>query len=315
MIKAWLLPFFCLSAFMMTGYAIASPEDEWGDSLDAIEQLADSASDIWSNESERQQAAATSSFETNNEENEADEPFLLFHFKFLDAELPIPEPDNNTGDLASNSHGIPEPMVFDLVRPLGARKGALEINTLFQGGWNRKGRFSNHWAPEVEFAFKDGMAVEFELPMTNLQTEALKFAFQATLPSQFERVVHGVQFFNEYNLHDRSLSMSALHIGGLRLTDRLSLLSMNGIENSNLMKKPSLAGLVNNSLFYRKSDKVTLGVETNLRLKRRENGFLLVPQIHLELTRHYSVQLGAGFRKESGLALAPMVGMRLIRIF
>ncbi|WP_373531177.1 hypothetical protein [Vampirovibrio sp.] len=320
--KNRLLTLFCLSLLMMLGYAMASPEDELGDSLETLQALTENAAEIWMNEDQTapptvllSEGEATGQSATEFAEDETDERFSLLNLRFLDAGLPMPEPDNHTGDLSSDSHGIPEPMVFDLVRPLGAKKGALEINTLFQGGWQHKGRFSNHWAPEVEYAFRDGMALEFELPMGNLQTEALKFAFQATLPSRLERVVHGVQFFNEYGLRDRTLGMTAVHIGGLRLSDRWSVLSINGLENANLMRKPSLAGLINNSLFYRKSDKMTLGIETNLRLKRRENGFLLMPQIHLELTPHYSLQMGAGFRKESGLALVPTVGMRLIRTF
>ena len=48
---------------------------------------------------------------------------------------------------------LPEPLVFDLVRGLGARRSELETNVLGQftigGSSNRK----IHWAPEVEYGW------------------------------------------------------------------------------------------------------------------------------------------------------------------
>src|SRR5688500_18024187 len=58
----------------------------------------------------------------------------------------------------------PEPMVFDLVDPLGAPKGELEINTLMDFV-PRTGKLE--WQPEIEYAFADGYAAEFELPLEN----------------------------------------------------------------------------------------------------------------------------------------------------
>ncbi len=54
---------------------------------------------------------------------------------------------------------IPEPMVFDLVRGLGARRGELEFNVLNLVPFRRGGP-SYEWAPEVEYAVFDGFAVE-----------------------------------------------------------------------------------------------------------------------------------------------------------
>src|SRR5690606_33047962 len=69
---------------------------------------------------------------------------------------------------------IPEPLAFDLVRGLGARKGELEVNVLLEvpvGG-------VPHWAPEVEWALADGAALELELPIRGTELEAIKFASQ-----------------------------------------------------------------------------------------------------------------------------------------
>ncbi len=245
-------------------------------------------------------------------DDENDDGIELLNLLLFNSALPLPKPDDHQGDLSSQSHGIPEPLSFDLVRPLGAKKGELEVNTLFMGGWHTQ-HFSSHWAPEVEYTFRDGMSVEFELPMANLKAEALKFAFQATLPSKSDRFIHGVQCIKQYGLHSRQLEMSLLHITGFRLTKRLSLVSINGAHNANIAKKPDLSTLMNHSLFYHCSDKVTVGLETNLFLKKRQNSYLFLPQIHLELSKRYSIQLGAGFRREASVPFSPVVGVRLIR--
>lgn len=44
---------------------------------------------------------------------------------------------------------IPEPMVFDMMRPLGAKQGELEANVLTTTPWSGKDG-NTHWAPEVE---------------------------------------------------------------------------------------------------------------------------------------------------------------------
>src|SRR5690606_26148017 len=59
---------------------------------------------------------------------------------------------------------IPEPLVFDLVRALGAKKNELEANALVVTRF-RRGRPTFDWAPEVEWAVADDVAIELELPM------------------------------------------------------------------------------------------------------------------------------------------------------
>lgn len=83
--------------------------------------------------------------------------------------------DVDEATFASSRLRIPEPMVFDLVRPLGAPKGELEVNSLFRMS-EFGGRAVLQWAPEVEYTFADGYGVEFEVPAENGQLEAYKFA-------------------------------------------------------------------------------------------------------------------------------------------
>lgn len=89
--------------------------------------------------------------------------------------------DGPTIDRASGEEKgprIPEPMVFDLVRPLGARRGEVEFNTLGLVPLTRKTRKVDdvtdllglvrrspdtqgvEWAPEAEFVLTDGIALE-----------------------------------------------------------------------------------------------------------------------------------------------------------
>jgi hypothetical protein len=79
---------------------------------------------------------------------------------------------------------IPEPMVFDLIRPLGARKGELEMNALFLNPTRR--RTSLEWALEIEYAFLNNHAIELELPFENMRLEELKLSYQATFGDKME---------------------------------------------------------------------------------------------------------------------------------
>ncbi|MFN4038747.1 MAG: hypothetical protein ACK4IB_05380 [Erythrobacter sp.] len=59
---------------------------------------------------------------------------------------------------------IPEPMVFDMIRPLAAPKGELEANTLALFPLNARGEDIDWAPPEIEYAFANGWAAEFECP-------------------------------------------------------------------------------------------------------------------------------------------------------
>ena len=73
--------------------------------------------------------------------------------------------DPDEGGLSSVKPRIPEPMVFDLVRPLGAARGELEVNSLFRLPVAREGRLL--WAPEVEYTFADGYGIAIFSPSTS----------------------------------------------------------------------------------------------------------------------------------------------------
>ena len=121
---------------------------------------------------------------------------------------------------------IPEPLLFDLMRPLHAKKGELEVNTL--GVISRGGKL--HWAPEVEYAVADGVAIELEFPFVNSHYESSKFGFQFRMGHN-EKAVHGFQFLTEIDASgDYRTALSALYLFGYRFNDKWSLLSMTGAQ-------------------------------------------------------------------------------------
>lgn len=105
--------------------------------------------------------------------------------------------DPDEGSLSSIRPRIPEPLVFDLIRPLGAEKGELEVNSLFRIAPSDQPR-RLQWAPEVEYAFAEGYGIEFELPLENAGVASYKGAIQGTLPGPWKRrFIHGWQAIGE----------------------------------------------------------------------------------------------------------------------
>jgi len=205
---------------------------------------------------------------------------------------------------------IPEPLVFDLVRGLGARRGELEVNTL---AVVRLDDGTVAWAPEVEWAFADGYAVELELPMHDRKLEAVKVALQGTLLGSGGNFVHGWQTFAEIGLDDGVTDSVALYMLGQRLTRRLSYLLMVGgrtvIGESGV---DADAFLLNASAFWDAHEWQTRGWETNLEVgDRGEWRLRLMPQIHLQLGESFRIQLGAGADVTAD-RVDPTLGLRAI---
>ena len=186
---------------------------------------------------------------------------------------------------------IPEPLAFDLVRGLGARKGEIETNVLIEvpvGG-------PVHWAPELEWAFADGAAIELELPIRGAELEAIKFASQPTLtrgrgPSGF---IHGVQQIVELPLHGDPAQLSALYLGGYRFTPMLSVAWMLG-PRVDVRPVDPVTALHNLSVFVDADERVTVGIETNLAVNASRTELLVLPQLHLQIGRRFRCQVGAG---------------------
>lgn len=223
--------------------------------------------------------------------------------------------DNNTGDKGSYFQGIPEPMVFDLVRPLGARRGEWEINTL--GRLMRPGKsLEAQWAPEIEVAIWDNVALELEFPFQNQTLLDLKSAVQVTLPSRKRYYAHGIQVIGEHHLDNRSYSLTPLYISGLNLSPKWGVIGINGLNVSDIGRSNRLSGIVNLSLFRVLNDRYTLGLEHNVVVRAGIRQLSVIPQIHRELGKHFSMQAGAGLMySRDQNRWRPLIAVRLIRTF
>lgn len=214
---------------------------------------------------------------------------------------------------------IPEPMVFDLVRGLGAARNELEANVLMFVPLRPGQGTEIGWAPEIEWAPVRGFAVEVELPIVNTTVEALKFAVQGTFPGDSDRVIHGTQWIVEGMLRQPMVETTGLYLLGVKLHPRWSLLAMAGLR-AYLPTRPAdsdtrvgLSALTNLSVFAEAHERVTLGLETNL-ARSLEGGaaqLRVVPQVHLGIVRHLRLQVGGGLVSDLA-GVAPHVAARVI---
>jgi len=197
---------------------------------------------------------------------------------------------------------IPEPLVFDLVRNLGAKRGELEVNALTVVRLARPRAVA--WAPEVEYAFADGMAAELELPFVGARLEAIKVGFQGTFgPIAGQRGRHGVQLLGELGLHGEGRA-TALYVAGGSLPSQPlgpSLLVLAGPSARFTAAGPSAALVTNVSVFLQVSRAVTLGGELDVDLDPRAGaGVLVMPQLHLSPTSRLKIQGGLGLAHAAG---------------
>jgi hypothetical protein len=222
----------------------------------------------------------------------------------------VPAPARADDDHSIAAHGeelaaqVPEPMVFDLVRGLGAHRGELEINALGRPPLNRFSDRAIEWAPEVELAVHDGVGLELELPFSNGHLEALKFAGQVTLSGLMRRrFLHGVQGIVEKELDRDGVELSLLYIPVVRFSDTFSALSMIGgralVGGGEEGRGETL--LVNTTFYAEPNRETAFGLEFNLAVPRGGGATLLVmPQVEHEFDHHWTVQAGAGVELGGG---------------
>lgn len=206
---------------------------------------------------------------------------------------------------------IPEPLLFDLMRPLHAKKGELEVNTLAVFPRNGKA----HWAPEVEYAVADGVAIEFEFPFVNSHFESTKLGFQFRLGHN-EKSVHGIQVLGEFAASGPSqTSVSALYLYGHRFDETWSLMSMTGLQTVYGNQDREWRGLQNLSIFRNESEALTTGIELNWSFTSRDllEELAITPQLHYSFDKDWMVQTGVGMRKSDGNRWNPEYSLRLIR--
>lgn len=198
---------------------------------------------------------------------------------------------------------IPEPMVFDLVRGLGAHRGEFETNVLALIPLDRAGDRPVEWAPEVEYAVFDGFALEFELGFEDTHLEAYKLAAQYTFGTAFDHhFIHGTQGiierFDGLDLWEFSL----LYVPGIRFDRTWSLLAMIGVRTESGSDSENHTELLFNlAVFADLSHNLSVGVESNVASEADgHTETLLWPQLHWEINDYFMLQLGAGAEFRAG---------------
>ena len=224
---------------------------------------------------------------------------------------------------ADNAVLIPEPLVFDLVRGLGADRGELEINVLVEQPLTLSGADEKPtaWAPEIEVAVIDGLALELEFPFEDGELIAEKFAVQGTFGVAFDNhFIHGTQFIAEHLRNESAWELTFLYIPGIRFDKTWSALMMIGFRtlvgnDDDHAGESETEALFNFSLFADVSHRMTLGVETNYAAALSgEASLLAMPQLHFEITDHFMVQAGVGVRFTDEESL-PEAATRIIYSF
>ncbi len=204
---------------------------------------------------------------------------------------------------------IPEPLMFDLVRGLGARQGELEINTLAEFPLNDASDRGVDWAPEVEYAVFDNFAVEIEFPFNNFELEAFKAAIQWTIGgSKDNKFIHGIQVLGETYIHDDLLELNFLYVPAYRFNEVWSAIGLFGVmfEFGSEAVDKNYTLIINASLFADISERTVVGVELNntnaafQEIDDNEMDWLVLPQLHYEFDKGFSLQTGVGPRFSEG---------------
>ena len=198
---------------------------------------------------------------------------------------------------------IPEPLMFDLVRGLGAKQGELEINSLADFPLNNSSNRAVEWAPEIEYAIFDNFAVELEFPFTDFELEAYKMAIQWTIgSSKSNRFIHGIQVIGEKYIHDDILELNFLYVPAYRFNEVWSAIGLFGVmvESGSNSPKNNTTIILNASLFANLDEHAVVGLEINntdptfQKVDNNEMELLILPQAHYEFESGFSIQIGFG---------------------
>ena len=198
---------------------------------------------------------------------------------------------------------IPEPLMFDLVRGLGAKQGELEINALADFPLNDGSSRGVEWAPEIEYALFNNFAIELEFPFENFELEAYKIALQWTMgSSKNNKFIHGIQFIGEAYIHDDLFELNFLYVPAYRFNEVWSVIGLFGVmfETGDDASEQNNTIILNASVFADLNKHTVVGIEINnsdpLIQKIDDNNMelLILPQVHYEFESGFSFQFGVG---------------------
>jgi len=206
-------------------------------------------------------------------------------------------PSAATAQRASDRNpDVPEPLMFDLVRGLGAHKGELEVNALVVHDF-RAGRDKFYWNPEVEWIVADGVGLELELAMDRGVVESTKLMTQITFGTPLPgRYIHGAQVIGERSGIDDGYDLSVVYIGAQRFSPTWSLNFIQGAKYGAGIedRQTPYWSWLGNATLFREARRATFGLEINVESPRSEAPTVrLTPQIHLHRGA-WALQAGIG---------------------
>jgi len=214
---------------------------------------------------------------------------------------------------------IPEPLVFDMIRPLASPRGKIEANTLVLAPLAASEEQVDG-AAEVKFSFADGWGAEFDVPFEDERHLGYTVALQGTFGTfANKRAVHGFQAIAIRQNQTGQIDASLLYIVGMRYSRRWSSLSMIGINRSPTGLVPGVPRdyklLLNNTVFNDVGPNTIVGIETNIRAGDRSTEWLVMPQVHQRLSKRIMMLVGVGVQKPALRPAHPTLAIRLTREF
>ena len=171
------------------------------------------------------------------------------------------------------------------------------------------------WAPEIEYAVADGVALEFEVPFENSTLEAWKFAGQLIFgTSADKRFIHGSQVIAEPDVQFEEWQLTFLYLAGVKYNRTWSSMTMLGARPQIEEGRGTdfVDGIFNHTVFANLNDHTTFGFETNFTFRNpTRTSALLMPQFDVECTDNVEIQfgVGVGFSDEG---TEPLAGLRAI---
>jgi hypothetical protein len=156
------------------------------------------------------------------------------------------------------------------------------------------------------------------LPHENSTFTSFKFALQGTIGvSANGRMIQGWQVITKKSRLDGRYSTDALYLNGYRFSEKWSAMNMLGLRRTEVSGDGENITLVNNSVFYDYSQRLTYGLEINSEINQSGNvRYRIIPQIHFDLNGHSSIQIGGGFSRLNPQKMSEkIVAMRLIYAF
>lgn len=203
---------------------------------------------------------------------------------------------------------IPEPLLVDLIRNLGSKRGEVETNVLATSSFQ-----SIEWGSEIEWSPVRNLGLELEVPFRDADISAVKTGAQWTIGSvDVRRLEFGALGTYSHGLASPERRAVVGAITGVRIARTVQALTIVGPTFDFARSRPVPGATLNPSLFVQSSRYVTTGLELGYRVEEGSRSLAtMLPQVHLNPFQAVKLQLGAGASIEVGHRVKPLVAIRL----